>query len=210
MKFFSETKRLLELRRRLTIAAGLCGYLLLAGPALSTAATPAAQLQGTWGQITEIFESARFDSEAGIEAFRTKLMLVVWQRFDFAEMAKRALGPYWEARTPAEKREFVALLANTLAKSYVSGIRSNKNLDVLHTRELTEKEYAEVDTRVITGETKDLVVNYKLHYADNDWKVYDVVIDDIGIIANFRSQFHRIILRSWFADLLRVMKEKQP
>jgi phospholipid transport system substrate-binding protein len=165
-------------------------------------------LQGTWEQIVVILKSARFDSKAEIDAFGANVMQVVSPRFDFAEMVKRCLGPHWENRTPEERQEFVTPFATTLARSYIDGIRSYENSTVLFTREWNNANSAEVDTKIVTNGAKDLVVSYKMHLIDDDWKVYDVIIDDISLVDNYRSQFHRVIMRSSFEDLLRILKEK--
>jgi len=176
-------------------------------PPDSTAITPTGQLQDTWEQIVVILKSARFDSKAEIDAFGANVQ-VVSPRFDFAEMAKRCLGPHWGNRTPEERQEFVTLFATTLARSYIGGIRSYENSTVLFTREWNNANSAEVDTKIVTNGAKDLVVSYKMHLIDDDWKVYDVIIDDISLVDNYRSQFHRMIMRSSFEDLLRILKEK--
>jgi len=137
-------------------------------------------------------------------------MQVVWPRFDFAEMAKRCLGAHWGERSREEREEFVQLFAATLSRSYIGNIRSYENATVLFTRESSDANDAEVDTKIVTDGTKDLSVNYKLRLVNADWKIYDVIIDDISVLANFRSQFHRVITRSSFDTLLRIMKEKQP
>jgi phospholipid transport system substrate-binding protein len=95
-----------------------------------------------------------------------------------------------------------------LARSYIDGIRSYENSTVLFTREWNNANSAEVDTKIVTNGAKDLVVSYKMHLIDDDWKVYDVIIDDISLVDNYRSQFHRVIMRSSFEDLLRILKEK--
>lgn len=192
----------------ITIAAILFLASSLWNPPDSTAITPTGQLQGTWEQIVVILKSARFDSKAEIDAFGANVMQVVSPRFDFAEMAKRCLGPHWENRTPEERQEFVTLFATTLARSYIDGIRSYENSTVLFTREWNNANSAEVDTKIVTNGAKDLVVSYKMHLIDDDWKVYDVIIDDISLVDNYRSQFHRVIMRSSFEDLLRILKEK--
>ena len=84
------------------------------------------------------------------------------------------------------------------------------NQRVVYTREFKDTNYAEVDTKIITEQAKDVFVNYKLHLVNNDWKVYDVVIDNVSLINNYRSQFNRVIARSSFENLVRMMKDKQP
>ena len=193
----------------ITIATTLFLASSLWAPWESTANTPTRQLQETWEQIVVILKSARFDSAQEIDAFKTKVMQVITPRFDFAEMAKRCLGPHWEARTREERDEFVELLTATLAKSYVGGMRSYQDSTVLFTRESNNSHNAEVDTKIVGNGAKDVSVNYKMHFVEENWKVYDVIIDDISLIGNYRAQFHRVITQSSFEALIRLMKEKQ-
>ena len=123
-------------------------------------------------------------------------------------MAKRCLGTYWRNRTPEEREQFVKLFVAMLARSYIDNIRSYKDSTVLYTRELEDTDSAEVDTKIVTDGAKDLSVNYKMHFIAEDWKVYDVVIDDVSLIDNYRAQFRRVITHSSFEDLIRIMKEK--
>jgi phospholipid transport system substrate-binding protein len=178
-------------------------------PLHSAAATPAAQLRQTWEQIVALLESARIDSGSGINAFGQKVTAAVAPRFDFAEMAQRCLGDHWENRSREERDEFVQLFTDNLARAYVDNIRTYVNSRMVFMRETSDADSAEVDTRIVTDGAKDLLVNYKLRLVDTDWKIYDVFVDDISLITNLRSQFHRIIARSSFAELLRIMKEKQ-
>ena len=179
-------------------------------PLRSTAATPTEQLQGTLEEIVAILKNSPSNSEADATAFRTNLIQAISPRFDFTEMAKRCLGSHWGNRTAEEQREFVKILAGFLGRSYVGNIQSYTNQRVVYTREFKDTNYAEVDTKIITEQAKDVFVNYKLHLVNNDWKVYDVVIDNVSVINNYRSQFNRVIARSSFENLVRMMKDKQP
>jgi phospholipid transport system substrate-binding protein len=174
----------------------------------AAAVTPAGQLQETWGQIVVILKSARFDSEPEIDAFRTKVMEVVTPRFDFAEMAERCLGTHWTERTAEEREQFVKIFATMLARSYIGGIRSYKESTVFYTREVNDATDAEIDTRIAAKGAQDLFVTYKMHLIEQDWKVYDVVIDQISLIGNYRAQFRRVLTQSSFENLIRIMKEK--
>jgi len=81
---------------------------------------------------------------------------------------------------------------------------------VLYTREVEEANFAEVYTRIVTDNSREeLSINYKLHSVGKEWKVYDLVIENISLVNNYRSQFERVIVRSSFEDLVHVLKEKQ-
>ena len=194
---------------KITTAAILFMGSSLWNPSASTAITPAGQLQETWEQIVLILKSARFDSEPEIDAFRIKVMQAIIPRFDFAEMAKRSLGAHWADRTAEEQEQYVKLFMAMLARSYIGGIREYKDSTVLYTRESNDANRAEIDTKIVTKGAKDLFVSYRMHFVEENWKVYDVIIDDVSLIDNYRAQFHRVIAHSSFEGLIRIMKERQ-
>jgi len=194
---------------KITTAAILFMGSSLWNPPASTGITPAGQLQETWEQIVLILKSARFDSEPEIDAFRIKVMQAIIPRFDFAEMAKRSLGAHWADRTAEEQEQYVKLFMAMLARSYIGGIREYKDSTVLYTRESNDANRAEIDTKIVTKGAKDLFVSYRMHFVEENWKVYDVIIDDVSLIDNYRAQFHRVIAHSSFEGLIRIMKERQ-
>jgi phospholipid transport system substrate-binding protein len=176
-------------------------------PPTATALTPAGQLQETWEQIVFILKSTSFDSEPEINVFRIKVMQIITPRFDFAEMARRCLGAHWGNRTREEREEYAELFVAMLARSYIGGIRDYKDSTVLYIREFNDANSTQIDTRIIANGAKDLFVSYKMHFVEEDWKVYDVIIDDVSLVDNYRSQFHRVIARSSFEGLIRIMRK---
>jgi phospholipid transport system substrate-binding protein len=160
-------------------------------------------------KVLTIVRSSRPTSNAQMEAQRAQLIEVIYPRFDFTEMAKRSLGRHWAGRTPEEQREFVTIYAAMLGRSYADNIESYTSQNVLYRRESEDQNYAQVDTKIVTENRPPLSINYKLQSVDKEWKVYDLVIEDISVVNNYRSQFDRFIARSSFEELMRVMKEKQ-
>jgi len=185
----------------------LLAYLLFPSP--SRADGPMAQVRATVDKVLIIVRNPNLKSEAQQEDLRTQLAEVIYPRFDFAEMAKRSLGPHWGRRTAEEQREFVKAFTGLLAKLYVDRIESYGGDKVLYGREVEDTNYAEVDTKIFSKKGEVFSINYKLHSVNNEWKVYDLVIEDISLVNNYRSQFNRVIARSSFADLVQIMKEKQ-
>ena len=178
-------------------------------PAPSRAGGPTDQVRGTVDKVLTIVRSSHPTSKAQIDAQRAQLIEVIYPRFDFAEMAKRSLGPHWAGRTPEEQREFVTIFAAMLGQSYANNIESYTSQNVLYTRETEDQSYAEVDTKIVAEKRQSITINYKLHSINQEWKVYDLVIEDISVVNNYRSQFDRVIARSSFEDLVRAIKEKQ-
>jgi len=186
----------------------LLSYLLL--PVASTAGSPTEQVRATVDQVLTIVRNPNPKSKAQMDALRAQLIEIIYPRFDFVEMAKRSLGRHWAGRTPEEQREFVKVFAALMGRAYADNIESYTSQNVLYTRESEDQNYAQVDTKIVTEDRLPLSINYKLHSVDKEWKVYDLVIEDISVVNNYRSQFNRVIARSSFADLVRTMKEKQP
>jgi len=178
-------------------------------PAPARAGGPTDQVRGTVDKVLTIVRSSHPTSKAQMEAQRAQLAEVIYPRFDFTEMAKRSLGRHWAGRTPDEQREFVTIFAAMLGRSYADNIESYTSQNVLYTRESEDQNYAQVDTKIVTENRPPLSINYKLQSVDKVWKVYDLVIEDISVVNNYRSQFDRVIARSSFEELVRVMKEKQ-
>ena len=179
-------------------------------PLPSRAGGPTEQVRATVERVLTIVRNPGLKTSAQKENRRTQLAQVINPRFDFAEMAKRSLGPHWGRRTSEEQRQFVKIFTGLLETLYADRIESYAGQNVLYTREVEEANYAEVFTRIVADNSRDeLSVNYKLHNVDREWKVYDLVIEDISLVNNYRFQFDRVIARSSFEDLVRVMKEKQ-
>jgi len=193
-------------------AAGMCLVFLLSClllPLPARADSPTEQVRATVDKVLAIVRNPRRKSEGQKENLRAQLAEVIYPRFDFAEMAKRSLGPHWGRRTAEEQQEFVKIFAGLLGRSYADSIESYTSQNVLYTRELEDNNYAEVDTKIVADKRVDLSINYKLHSVNNEWKVYDLVIENISLVNNYRSQFDRVIARSSFEDLVRIIKAKK-
>jgi phospholipid transport system substrate-binding protein len=184
----------------------LCHLLLAAG---SLADSPTEQVRSTVDQVLAIVGSPNPKSKSQMEAQRAQLVQVISPRFDFPEMAKRSLGRHWAGRTAEEQREFAEIFAGLLSRSYVDNIESYTGQNVLYTREREEQNYAEVDTKIAVENRPPVSINYKLHSVNNEWKVYDLIIEDISVVSNYRSQFDRVMAKTSYADLVRMLKEKQ-
>jgi phospholipid transport system substrate-binding protein len=201
-------------RTTLQARAGVVGLLFLLTsfllPLPSRAGGPTDQMRATVEKALTIVRNLRLKSEAQKENLRAQLAQVINPRFDFTEMAKRSLGPHWERRSSEEQREFVRIFARLLGNFYVDGIESYTNQNILYTREIEDANYAEVDTKIVADNSRvEMSINYKLHSVNGEWRVYDLVVEDVSLISNYRSQFDRVIAGSSFENLVRVMQEKQ-
>jgi phospholipid transport system substrate-binding protein len=124
-------------------------------------------------------------------------------------MAKRSLGSQWQRRRPEEQQQFVKLFTEMIENAYMDNLVAYNGEKVTITNEKLDHEYAEVETKIVNNKGEEYAVNYKLRQASSDWKIYDVVIENISLVNNYRAQFSRVIARSSFEELLRRMKDKQ-
>jgi len=140
---------------------------------------------------------------------RSKLKSVINPKFDFAEMAKRSLGPHWQRRSPEEQKTFVELFTELVEGAYLDAIESYNGEKVVIVKDTQDKTFADVTSKVMTKKGEEFAVDYKLQQVDGGWKVYDVVLENVSVINNYRSQFNRVIGKSSYEDLLSKMKDKQ-
>jgi phospholipid transport system substrate-binding protein len=166
--------------------------------------TPMAQLQETIQQVMLTVNGTDIRSDPEL---REKLREALMPRFDWFEMAKQALGKHWTA-IPSRQHEFVAVFTEFLGNSYIGKIGSYKDEKIVFVHESIEKNLAQVNTRIIPGKGEPTSVNYRLHRVQEEWKIYDVVVEDISVVANYRSQFNRILANGSFDDLIKRLKEK--
>jgi phospholipid transport system substrate-binding protein len=170
----------------------------------------------TWaGPPTEIVKrvieealEALTDPASQAEARRQKAKRIVDPYFDYQEMAKRSLGPTWGKLSAGQRHEFVALFAQLLETSYADKIEKfAKQVKIDYTGETLDGDYAEVRSVVVRPNDR-LPLSYRLINEAGSWKVYDVVIEGVSLVSNYRSQFSRIINESSYAELVRRLKNK--
>ncbi len=128
--------------------------------------------------------------------------------FDYEEMAKRALGPHWRQRTPAEQEEFVKLFRDFLERVYSEKIGLYGGEKVRFGREVMDNEFAQVESTIIQPKGEEIAVVYKLRQVNGQWKVYDAIVENISIVNNYRSQFDRVISSSSYEELVKRLREK--
>jgi phospholipid transport system substrate-binding protein len=186
------------------------GITLVAGTGRTQlwAADPGEQVKATINQVMEILREPKLQGPSKKAERREKLRQVVMPRFDFAEMAKRALGNNWN-RYPDKQQEFVTAFKQLLEETYADQIELASGDKVVYLNERTEKDYAEVDTKVISSKGEETPMTYKLHPVDSDWKVFDIVVENISIVNNYRAQFNRVLNNASLDELIKRMKEKR-
>ena len=192
------------------VARGMAGLLLLlsgvaAQPAVAGGATEA--MKSTIDEVLKIVQDKELKQPGRAEERRKRLEQVVGDRFDYQEMSRRALGAPWNTLADKEKQEFVGLFQTLLTSSYADKVETYSGEGVQYLNERMEKDFAEVRTKVLTGKT-EIPLDYRLLNKGADWLVYDVVVDGVSLVSNYRGQFSKILRASTFADLLDQLRKK--
>lgn len=192
--------------QKLSLLVALVALMLGASPVRAdTMASPKADMQKTIDDIIKIAGTYPGDAQQTIR--RSKLRELINPKFNFAEMSKRSLGPNWNDITPEEQDEFTKVFSELLARTYLSKIETVKPGMVKVESEQVEPPRALVKTTVVSkGDT--FPIDYKLSLHNNTWQVYDVVIENIGLVANYRNEFAGIIRKEKFSGLMDRLRKK--
>ena len=181
---------------------------LLVFPAVSMAATPTETVKTTVDKVIQVLNDPSLKVPAKEKERRAKIRAAVLNVFDFKEMAKRSLGLYWKDRTEGERAKFVELFSDLLERSYINRIESYSGEKIVYEKESVEDDYAVVKTRFITKRREEIPVDYKLLKENGTWVVYDLVIENVSLVNNYRTQFNKIIRTSSYQELVRKMQNK--
>lgn len=171
------------------------------------AGAPTDSMKTTIDEVLRIIREKELKQPGKADERRQQLERVVGARFDYQEMSKRALGAAWNGLSEQERQEFVGLFRTLLTNSYADKIESYSGEGVQYLNERTEKDYAEVRTKVLSGKT-EIPLDYRLINKANDWRVYDVVIDGVSLVNNYRGQFTKILRATSYADLVDQLRKK--
>jgi len=182
--------------------------LLLAGTPVR-AGQPTEQLRVEIEQVIKVLDDSELKKDGNANARRAAVRRIANEIFDFGETAKRSLARHWTPRTPAEREEFVRLFADLLERSYISRIELYGGEKIAYVGETIDGDQAVVRTRLVTRQGTEIPVEYRMHLRDGKWLVYDVVIEGVSLIANYRAQFNKIITTSSYEELVKKMKTRQ-
>jgi phospholipid transport system substrate-binding protein len=192
------------------LAAALLLSLVLfpLAPSKALAGEPTQQVKETVDEVINILNDKELKKPDKRKERSAKIREVVEKRFDFAEMAKRSLGIYWRQRTPEEQKDFVSLFSDLLEDTYIRKIERYEHEKVTYVGEMTQGPYATVKTVIITTKEVEIPVNYKIFKSGAKWEVYDIIVEGVSLVNNYRTQFYQIIGSGSYADLVKKLKAK--
>ncbi len=139
---------------------------------------------------------------------RDKIRGLIQKLFSFEDMAKRSLGKHWRKRTDEEKEEFVKVFGRLIENSYIGKLEAYTNEKVLYEQEIMKKKAVEVRTKVVTKKGTEIPINYRLLQRKGRWVVYDVVIEGVSLVRNYRTQFGTALRASPFEELVAQLRQK--
>jgi phospholipid transport system substrate-binding protein len=181
--------------------------LAVAVSAPAEAGIPTDQLKGATDRVLKLLQDPALKAQE--EARRKQIRAVADEIFDWKETGKRALARHWPGRSPQEQEEFSALFADLIERSYVGKIARYAGERVVYAGETVEGDQATVKTKLVTTSNAEIPIDYRMQKEGDRWRAYDVVIEGVSLVANYRSQFNRIIQQSGYAELINKLKAKQ-
>jgi len=194
-----------------TRVLAIVGFALAAllGAAPASAATPTETLKSYGDVVLKILEDPALRAPERKHERRAAVRKVAEEVFDLSETAKRALGPHWQARTQAERDEFTQLFADLLETTYIARIDEYGGERIRYTGEKIDGDTAVVQSRILTKKGSEAPVDARLLKRGDKWLIYDVIIEGVSLINNYRTQFDRIIRSSSYAELVKRLKDRK-
>lgn len=182
--------------------------LLVAMIEVPIAALPERARQTIETSVNKALEVLRHPILDGESEKRERIQLIVDEIFDYTEISKRALSFHWRAFTPEQQEEFIDLFGKLLSRIYIHRILSHTDEEVVFVKETVLSENTvEVESKVLT-ETRSIPVHYRMILRDGQWKVYDVVIEGVSLVLNYRNQFRTILSKETPEGVLKILRER--
>ena len=193
------------------LAAAMIVATLVAGGALdhARAGAPTDQVRSGTDQVLKIIQDPALKGADKTPVRRQQLRTVVDQVFDWQETGKRALGRHWQPLTPEQRQQFSSLFADLVERSYVGKIELYSGEKIIYAGDTIEGDQATVKTKLITKSQTEIPIDYRMQKEGDRWRVYDVLIEGVSLVGNYRTQFNRVIQQTGYDDLVKKMKTKQ-
>ena len=172
------------------------------------AGVPMTTVEASVNRVLDVLRDAKLKSPAAKEKKKEKLRIIYKDMFDEIEFSKRTLTRNWNKFSPAERAEFVNLFEQVLEKSYIDKILdySYEKVDFYKENMLSDNQ-AEIQTRIVTA-SKEIPIFYRMILKDGKWKVYDVMVENVSLVQNYRTQFNDILAKDPPEKLLEILRKK--
>jgi phospholipid transport system substrate-binding protein len=187
----------------------LAGLFILSTAQGAFAATAQEQLKDAIDRVVRTLDSPALKGADKAADRRAAVRTIANEIFDFNEIARRSLGRYWQPLSEAQRTEFVGLFGDLLERSYISKIELYGGEKIVYSGERMDGDLAIVSTRILTKNGTEVPIDYRLFRRGDRWMVYDVNIEGISLVSNYRTQFNKIIQSNGYNTLVDRMKAKQ-
>ena len=179
----------------------LCPWAVQASPAQD-------QLKLSIDAILDILRDKQLKEEANFQKRRDLLRQAIHARFDFEKISQLSLAVHWKGLSDPEKEKFVQLFSQLLETTYLSKIESYTDEKVVYLKEVVKGKKAQIDTKIVT-DTVEIPINYRMYAQDDSqWKIYDMIIEGVSLVGNYRSQFGQILEKDSFEALIQQLEKK--
>ena len=176
-------------------------------PSTATAVTATEAVKSSIEEVVRVLEDKELKKADRVAERRQRLQKIFNDRFSYEEMSKRSLGAQWNNLNETQRAQFVDLFRQLLARSYTGTIEGYSGERFQYLSEHKEGDYAEVRTKLISRKG-EIPINYRLLSKSGEWQVYDIVVDGISMVSNYRAQFTKIIRTSSYEDLVQKLQSK--
>jgi phospholipid transport system substrate-binding protein len=192
--------------KRHFITLGILMFFL--SPLPVDAGAPLDTVQTNVNKVLDVLRDPKLKAESAKEIKKEKLEAMYKQMFDEVELSMRSLGGNWKKLSPAQQQEFIQLYRQILGRAYIDEILSFTNEKIVFSKEnMLSNNQAEVQTKIITS-SKEIPIFYRVILKDGTWKVYDVVVENVSLVQNYRSQFNSILAKNTPDQLLEILRKK--
>ena len=190
------------------VLSGLFMLTFLLSPLQTEAGVPLDTVKGHVNNVLSVLRDPAMQDEANKEAKQKKIESIADQMFDYVALSRLTLGKSWKKLNQEQKKEFISLYRTILEKAYMDKILSYTDEEVTFDKELMlSKKKAEVQTKIISKGT-EIPIFYRVYLKDGQWRVYDVIIEGISLIKNYRTQFREILANNPPEEVLKILREK--
>ena len=194
--------------RRLRFAPIFFFILILCGQIATYGGTPMEGVRDTTNKIIAIVSDPALKTPDKKKEKAGLIRAAVDERFNWEEMSKRALARHWSARTEEEKKEFIDLFGKLLERTYLDKVEGYSGEKVLYVDEVVDGKYATVSVKIVTKKDTEISVLYRVKKDGDNWLVYDISIEGVSLINNYRKQFNSIIVQNSYKELVDKLREK--
>ena len=190
------------------VLPGLLIFMLVLAPLCAEAGLPLDTIEKHVNSVLNILRDPALQGEANKEAKEQKIESIANQMFDYVALSRLTLGRNWKQFSREQQKEFVSLYRTILKKAYLDKILSYTDEKITFDKELMLSENkAEVQTKIIT-KSAEIPIFYRVYLKDGQWRVYDVIVEGISLIKNYRTQFREILANNPPEEVLKILREK--